>query len=186
MSGATISYDRVGKSIKYKKILAFVKNKTYYILYKERRLTIFQREQEIAMVPKLFGLALVLAVAVIFPILAPHTNASGKVVDRTLEGRLVCMDGELKNDGYVRAARKTYGHEHVLKIADGWYIKILENRYSADLIKSDHYHDKDIVIHGQFHTDANLLEVEFYTVDGRQMTWCDHCRAMDSCGAMKK
>jgi hypothetical protein len=138
------------------------------------------------MISKLFGLVLALVVVIILPIVAANTHASSKAVDKTLDGKLVCLGCDLKKSGGARTDCKTYGHDHVLKTEDGRYISFLENQYSTDLIKGEKYHNKDIVVQGKFHANANLMDVESFKVDGQKKTWCNHCKAMDGCESMKK
>lgn len=109
-----------------------------------------------------------------------------KAENVTLKGKLVCLGCDLKKAQGARAACSVYGHKYALKTEDGKYINFLENKYTNDLFKGEKYHDKAIEIHGIYYADANLLDVETFTVDGKKMGWCDHCKAMDHCPFMKK
>ena len=104
----------------------------------------------------------------------------------SLKGKLVCLGCDLKKAEGARAACSVYGHTHALKTEDGKYINFLENQYSADLIKGEKYHDKPIEMDGIYFVDANVLDVETFTVDGKKVGWCGHCKAMDQCPFMKK
>jgi hypothetical protein len=101
------------------------------------------------------------------------------------EGTLVCTGCDLKTSEGAHSECTVYGHRYGLKTTDGRYISFLPNRYAEDLIKGDKYHDKKILVHGTYYDNANLIDVESFEVDGMVKTWCDHCKAMDSC-AMKK
>lgn len=100
----------------------------------------------------------------------------------TLEGTLVCLACSLKPEG-ANADCKTFGHTHSLKTDDGKFISFLENKFSSDLINGEKYHNKKVEIHGVYYTNANTLDVESFTVDGKQKTWCANDMAMDGCGA---
>jgi len=99
----------------------------------------------------------------------------------SFEGKLVCLGCDLKKAEGARAACSIYGHDHVLKTKDSTYISFLENDYSKDLISGEKYHDKEIQVTGVYHDKANMLDVETFTVDGKKMGWCNHCKAMDHC-----
>ncbi|HUV30981.1 MAG TPA: hypothetical protein VMY05_07840 [Acidobacteriota bacterium] len=102
----------------------------------------------------------------------------------TLNGTLVCMGCDLKKAENARAECSEYGHTHVLKTEDGRYINLLENKYSADLLQADKYHNKKMEIHGIHHASANVIDVEAYAPQGgKKMSWCDHCKGMDACMA---
>ena len=102
----------------------------------------------------------------------------------TLSGTLVCTGCDLKKAENARAACAEFGHTHALKTADGRYINLLENKYSADLLQTDKYRNKKLEIHGIHYAGANVLDVEAYVApDGKKMSWCDHCKGMDACMA---
>ncbi|MBN1211294.1 MAG: hypothetical protein JXA92_01845 [candidate division Zixibacteria bacterium] len=103
----------------------------------------------------------------------------------SVEGTLVCLGCDLKQTEGANAACKVYGHRYALKTRDGQYINFLENQYSEDLVKGEKYHNKEIKVHGIYYANADLLEVESFDVDGKEMTWCGHCSAMDACAAKK-
>ena len=102
-----------------------------------------------------------------------------------LEGTLVCLGCELKTNEGAKAACSVYGHTHALKTADGKYVNLLPNQYSVDLFKGEKYHNKAVKVHGVFHASANQLDVENYTVDGSNMSWCEGHKGMDACMAAK-
>lgn len=99
----------------------------------------------------------------------------------TLTGTLVCTGCDLKKAEGARAACSLYGHRHSLKTADGHYVDFLENDYSADLVKGEKYHNKQITVRGVEFTNANLIDVESFEVDGQTKAWCNHCKSMDGC-----
>ncbi len=104
-----------------------------------------------------------------------------KPMKASFEGKLVCLGCDLKKSEDARAACSVYGHDHVLKKADGTYISFLENDYSKDLINGKKYHNQNIQVTGVYHDNANMLDVETFTVDGKKKGWCGHCQAMDGC-----
>ncbi len=112
---------------------------------------------------------------------AGDKEAESKPKQASFEGKLVCLGCDLKKTEGARAACSVYGHDHVLKTKDSTYISFLENDYSKDLISGEKYHDKEIQVTGVYHDRANMLDVETFTVDGKKMGWCDHCKAMDHC-----
>ncbi len=101
----------------------------------------------------------------------------------TFDGKLVCLGCDLKKAEGARAACSAFGHRHALKTKDGKYVNFLDNQYSADLLKGEKYNNKDITVHGVYYADANLVDVETFTVDGKSMGWCGHCSTMDGCAA---
>ncbi len=106
-----------------------------------------------------------------------------KPTEKSFEGKLVCAGCDLKKAEGARAACSVYGHDHVLKKADGSYVSFLENDYSKDLIEGKKYHNKDITVSGTYHATANLLDVKSFSVDGKKKGWCGHCKSMDGCAA---
>jgi hypothetical protein len=134
----------------------------------------------------LFALALLLTGMSLIAGEKEEKAAVKKAEHVSLKGKLVCLGCDLKNAEGARAACSVYGHTHTLKTEDGKYINFLENQYSADLIKGEKYYDKPIEVHGIYFADANMLDVETFTVNGKKIGWCDHCKAMDQCPFMKK
>jgi hypothetical protein len=102
-----------------------------------------------------------------------------------MEGTLVCLGCSLKAEG-ARAQCSTFGHTHALKTADGQYITLLPNKYSADLLKGDKYDKAKLSVHGVYYANANQLDVESFTVGEKVMGWCEGHSAMDGCAAGKK
>jgi len=137
------------------------------------------------MYSKIFGLLFAAVFVIILPLLAVTTQSSGRPAETAIAGQLVCMACELKAGEGARAACGEFGHKYGLKTTDGKFLGFLENRYSKDLIAGEKYKDKDLVIHGHHHIAANLIDVESFDVDGLKISWCSHCRAMDSCNAHK-
>lgn len=149
------------------------------------------------------GLLLVAAILLIIPFTADascgscgsekpgHTHEEGHAHDamkanmQTFEGTLVCVNCTLKETEGARAECKVSGCQHSIKTADGKYINLLENKYSRDLIKGGDMHNKPIKITGTFFADAQMLDVQSFTIDGKTKSWCDHCSAMDECMAKK-
>ncbi|MCK5125827.1 MAG: hypothetical protein KAR42_06195 [candidate division Zixibacteria bacterium] len=111
--------------------------------------------------------------------------SASKAGKTTFEGTLVCVGCDLKKNEGARAACKTTGCNHAIKTSDGKYINLLENQYSSDLIKGGDFHNKQIKVEGVYFAKANLLDVESYTIDGKQKNWCGHCSKMDGCMASK-
>ena len=119
-------------------------------------------------------------------VLAVTAYAGDKPVEQktkhaTFEGKLVCLGCDLKEAEGARAACSVYGHRHMLKTKDGQYVNFLENKYSKDLIKGEKHRGQSIQVEGTYYPDAHTIDVETFTVDGKKMGWCNHCKAMDSC-----
>ena len=104
-----------------------------------------------------------------------------KAEHKTFDGTLVCLGCDLKKAEGARAACSVFGHNHALKTKDGQYINLLENQYSKDLIAGEKYHNKPMQLQGIYYANARTLDVESFTVDGKQNGWCDHCKGMDQC-----
>jgi len=109
------------------------------------------------------------------------TKSKGAIEHATMTGTLVCLGCDLSKTEGARAAFSVYGHKHALKMEDGKYINLLENQYSADLIKGEKFHNKPIEIEGTYFASANQIDVHAFTVEGEKKGWCDHCKAMDGC-----
>lgn len=105
----------------------------------------------------------------------------GIVKEANFEGKLVCMGCDLKKADGASADCSAYGHKHAVKTTDGHYINFLENKHSKDLVHGEKYHNKDVKVNGVFYANANQLEVKSFEVDGKAMSWCDHCKGMDAC-----
>ena len=112
---------------------------------------------------------------------AGEVTGEQKPAEASFEGKLVCLGCDLKKGEGARAACSVYGHHHALKKADSSYVSFLENDFSRDLIKGEKYHNQDIQVTGFYHDNANMLDVETFTVNGEKKGWCGHCKAMDSC-----
>ncbi len=135
-------------------------------------------------------LSLFVLLAISVPVSACGTEdaqqiKASKVENATFEGTLVCMGCDLKKAEGVRSACKTSGHTYAIKTADGSYINLLENEYSADLIQGGNYSNKSIKAQGNYFAKANMLDVKSFTVDGKAKSWCGHCSKMDGCMASK-
>jgi hypothetical protein len=126
-------------------------------------------------------LSMMTLLAVALTATAGEVTGEQKPIKASFEGKLVCAGCDLKEAEGARAACSVYGHHHVLKKADGTYISFLENDYSKDLIAGEKYHNKDISVSGIYYANANLLDVETFTVDDQKKGWCGHCKAMDGC-----
>lgn len=128
--------------------------------------------------------ALVLMLAM--PIMAGNYESKKATEALDYEGTLVCQACSLKKADGARAACSEYGHTHALKTKDDKFVSFLENQYSADLLKGEKYHNKKITVHGRYFANANVLDVEWFEVDGKKKAWCGHCESMDSCAKMDK
>lgn len=110
--------------------------------------------------------------------------AKGEAVKHVdIEGLLVCLGCSLKKGEGAKAECSVYGHKHALKTKDGSYLNLLENKFSADLVKGEKYHNKNVAIHGVYHANANVLDVESFKVDGKSNVWCSGHEGMDGCAA---
>lgn len=116
---------------------------------------------------------------------APKTETTMKTGEVTLDGKLVCMGCDLKKTQGANAACSKYGHKHALKTSDGKYVSLMENKYSNDLMDGEKYAGKNISVSGTYYADANTVDVKSFKVDGKKMSWCDHCKSMDACMAHK-
>jgi len=142
--------------------------------------------------------ALILSVLVLLAISVPvyacgNDNATqtkatkaSKVDNASFEGTLVCMGCDLKKTEGARSACKTTGCSHAIKTSDGSYINLMNNEYSADLIKGGDYHNKPIKAEGVYFAKANMLDIKSFTIDGKEKSWCGHCSKMDGCMTSKK
>jgi hypothetical protein len=128
----------------------------------------------------IIGFAFLLAA---FSLVMAGDQVEKQLEKTTFEGKLVCTSCDLKQSDGARAQCSVYGHEHGLKTKDGKNITFLHNQYSDDLIKGEKYHNQDATVTGTYYADANQLDVETFTVDGKQKSWCGHCEAMDGCMA---
>ncbi|KAA3632951.1 MAG: hypothetical protein DWP97_10090 [Calditrichaeota bacterium] len=113
-----------------------------------------------------------------------HSHDAMKANVKTIEGTLVCLGCSLKADG-AKSECKVNGCSHAVKTADGKYINLLNNKYSKGLIKGGDMHNKPIKITGTYFANAQTLDVQSFTFDGKTKSWCDHCSAMDGCMAKK-
>jgi hypothetical protein len=125
----------------------------------------------------------ILCLMLLFATVAVQADETSKTkaAHETFDGTLVCLGCDLKKAEGARAACSVFGHKHALKTADGKYVNLLENQYSKDLLAGEKYHDKQISIHGIYYATANQLDVETFTIDGKQKGWCDGCKSMDGC-----
>ncbi len=128
---------------------------------------------------------IVLALLVLAIALFAGEGKKEKAEYKTFSGKLVCQGCDLKMAEGARAACKSYGHKHALKTAKGNYVGFLENKFSADLISGEKYHNADVEVRGIYYANANLLDVETYTVDGNGKAWCEGHGAMDACMVSK-
>jgi hypothetical protein len=100
-------------------------------------------------------------------------------------GTLVCLGCSLKGEG-ANSQCGDFGHTHALKTEDGKYLTFLPNKFSSNLLEGEKFHNKAVAVHGVYYANANQLDVETYSVDGKDYGWCDHCTAMDGCAVAKK
>jgi hypothetical protein len=108
-----------------------------------------------------------------------------KTEDVTFDGKIVCMGCDLKKTRGANADCSQYGCNHALKTSDGKYISLMKNKYSKDLMGSEKYAGKNISVTGAYYADANTVDVKSFKVDGKKMSWCNHCKSMDACMAQK-
>ena len=109
-----------------------------------------------------------------------HKSAGEQTV---IEGELVCTACTLKKAEGAHAQCKLYGHEHSILTKDGKYIAFLPNQHSVDLQKGEAYVHKHVKVHGTYYANANLLDVDWFEVDGKKLGWCEKDQAMDEHGA---
>lgn len=137
----------------------------------------------------------VLALATLFAFLAMSTvalagdDAEKEKVEKAAHGEytgtLVCLGCSLKGEG-ANAQCADFGHTHALKTEDGKYLTFLPNKFSSNLLAGEKFHEKAVAVHGVYYANANQLDVQSYTIDGKDYGWCDHCTAMDGCAIAKK
>ena len=99
----------------------------------------------------------------------------------TLKGQLVCSTCSLKAQG-AHSDCKEFGCTQALKTGDGRMVTLMQNQYSKPIMTGKDMNNKQIEITGTYFANANMLDVQSYSVDGgKTMSWCDHCQAMDPC-----
>ena len=99
----------------------------------------------------------------------------------TLKGQLVCSTCALKAQG-AHSACTDFGCTTALKTSDGRMVTLMPNQYSKPLLSSKEMSNKPVEITGTFFANANMLDIQSYSVDGgKMMSWCDHCKTMDAC-----
>lgn len=99
----------------------------------------------------------------------------------TLKGQLVCSTCSLKSLG-AHSDCSEFGCTHALKTSDGRMVTLMPNQYSKPLFSSKELSNKSVEITGTYFANANMLDVQSYSVDGGKTTsWCDHCKTMDDC-----
>jgi hypothetical protein len=114
---------------------------------------------------------------------ASMTTTDAAPQQMTVKGQLVCLGCTLKAEG-ARSACSEFGCSHALKTADGRMIGFLHNKFSRELISGTTMHDKNVEITGTFFANANMLDVQSYTVEGEAtQVWCEGHTAMDACMA---
>jgi len=126
---------------------------------------------------------LIVVVGLAATLIAGEISESDHAGHANFDGQLVCLGCDLKGNQGARAECSVYGHDHALKTEDGKFINFLENKYSADLMAGEKYHNQQIKVHGIYFADANLIDVEWFEVDNKTKSWCDHCKQMDSCNS---
>jgi hypothetical protein len=99
----------------------------------------------------------------------------------TLKGQLVCSTCSLKAEG-AHSDCKDFGHTRALKTSDGRMITLMPNQYSKLLLSDMTLNNKPIEITGTYFANANMLDVQSYSIDGgKTMSWCDRDKTMDAC-----
>jgi hypothetical protein len=113
---------------------------------------------------------------------AQMTNAESPATV-TMTGTLACSTCALKAEG-ANAACSEHGCTTALRTADGRFVTLMPNKYSENLLANRKLSSKPIEITGTYFANANMLDVQSYSIDGGQpMSWCDHCKSMDACRA---
>lgn len=99
----------------------------------------------------------------------------------TLKGQLVCSTCSLKAQG-AHSACSEFGCTYAVKTSDGQMVTLMPNQYSKPIFSSKEMSNKPVEITGTYFANANMLDVQSYSVDGgKTMSWCDHCKTMDAC-----
>jgi hypothetical protein len=138
------------------------------------------------MFSKIFGLVFAVAAIIVLPLLAGTTHTAGQTEERAFTGQLVCLGCSLKGNDGARPDCNLYGHNMGLKMRDGRYVHVLENRYSEDLLSGRKYGDNEVVLHARFFPAANMVDVRSFEIDGQEFSWCGNCREMDLCALINK
>lgn len=131
------------------------------------------------------SLFVVLALMLAMPVLAGEDNSQNTIKALDYKGTLVCQGCSLKKADGARAACSEYGHTHALKTEDNKFVSFLANQYSADLLQGEKYHNQKMTVHGRYFAKANVLDVEWFEVEGKKKSWCGQCKGMDGCASMK-
>ena len=100
------------------------------------------------------------------------------VGEKTLKGKLVCIDCYLGMQKKAHAQCKIFGHEEGLMTADGKIYSFIKNDHSAALLKHGSYTGKEVSVRGKVFENANRIDVVSYSVDGKEMMFCPKCNAM--------
>lgn len=94
-------------------------------------------------------------------------NSAVSVADEettTIQGTVVCLGCTLKKTEGANAACKIYGHKHGLATKDGDLYSFLENKNSEEVINSDKYAMKEVVVTGKVFDNAHIIDLESISV----------------------
>ncbi len=106
------------------------------------------------------------------------TSGDPAATKGTVRGELTCIDCTLGMKGSARGQCQTYGHEAGLVTPEGKIYSFVKNDRSRQLREYGKYNGKTVTVRGTIFTRANRIDVESFTVDGKEMNWCDQCSAM--------
>jgi hypothetical protein len=108
--------------------------------------------------------------------------AQQKTEHKTFTGTWTCLACDMKgHDGSVRAQCEELGHRHCLRLDNGDYVFFLENDHSLELIKGGGRHEARVTVKGTYFKKARTIDVQSYTIDGRNTAWCPEHSRMDLC-----
>lgn len=126
---------------------------------------------------------------------APAQAKPTKVENVNVEGEIICIACTLKHEEEAKAQCSIYGHDHSVKVDkivdangkeisqdySGQIYQVLPNDRSNDLLTQDNHHKK-VTISGKIYPNANLIEVERYSIKNGENTedykWCEKCNKM--------
>ena len=92
---------------------------------------------------------------------APLKKEKEKVV---LEGEVVCLPCELKEELQANSQCEKYGHQNVLRTNDGSIYSFIENDKTTDLIRKSEHKNKTIRVIGTLYKEVNIIDVISFEV----------------------
>ncbi len=102
----------------------------------------------------------------------------------TMSGTLVCLGCTLAKTAGAKSNCKEDGCSHALKTKNGNFVSLLQNKESRTLLSGADGHNKAVTVTGVFFANANVIDVQSFSVDGgKTMSWCGGCKKMDACAA---